>query len=570
MYTKPTDGATILERYCPGKVIEYIDATVSGDEVIERFLRHHKPVIIRGLIDHWPALQRWNFSWFEREFGNIYTNVFGDGREDGAQHRRMHHLFAAARRGESLYSSLYVAGLLPKLRGDYPLDDLYLGDAKFNWLLDLPGEIHGQMNVLFIGSRGPGVANHRDSMGTHLWSAQIHGRKRWIIAPPEQAPFMHDGQTSWLTRQESIAAYPDFARAAAIDLVLHPGEVLILPVGWWHQTELLDDSISITHDIVNQTNAHAYFRELENSRGEDAKIHDFHRVSHDRESSWLERVPAPATREVERISWPIDCEELMQRYFIPHRPVVIQNAAASWPALQTWTLEYLGERYGNAYVQHFTGPDDTAQLIRLNKHLARAYPEPHYVMWCLSDFYDALAGDFGLLPFLGDPTMDWTLDLPHKEQTQLTWIFLGVRGSGIPCHSDRLGQHVVSVQISGRKRWLLQAPDDAPWLYDGDVDLRDPDLGKHPRYLNASPRHDFVLEPGETLFLPNGWWHQTEVLEDSISLSHDFMNRSNADAFLERLAVLRGPRFMESEAMKPLLAAWSGRRSHRSDHRSSP
>jgi hypothetical protein len=51
-----------------------------------------------------------------------------------------------------------------------------------------------------------------------------------------------------------------------------------------------------------------------------------------------------------------------------------------------------------------------------------------------------------------------------------------------------------------------------------EVDLFNIDYGKFPdmRYVKVM---EVVVEPGETVFLPVGWWHAVESLDRSISTS---------------------------------------------------
>src|SRR4029434_9804516 len=50
------------------------------------------------------------------------------------------------------------------------------------------------------------------------------------------------------------------------------------------------------------------------------------------------------------------------------------------------------------------------------------------------------------------------------------------------------------------------------------VDPRAPDLVRFPLFAEVEPEK-FVLEAGEALFIPVGWWHHVEALEVSISVS---------------------------------------------------
>ncbi|MDE1462002.1 cupin-like domain-containing protein [Spartinivicinus poritis] len=551
-------GLDILNCLYGGHEICRIDMPVKGDRLTQQYLLPRRPVIVRGITTQWPALEKWSFEWFEKCFGNIFTNMFANGNEGEARQVRLKHLFSRMTSGETLYSSLYVREMLPLISQDYPIENSFLGDHQFNWLLDLPKTIHGEMNVIFIGNKGTGIKNHQDSMGTHLWSAQICGRKRWLISPPEMMPYLAEGEASWLEREQSIAKYPEFAEAACLDFVLEPGEILFLPVGWWHQTILLDDSISITQDIVNESNIDHFEYELERSYGVDPKIANFHKASTNFRCKWQQQLPKRATQSIERMSGDISFDQFLENYLIPHKPVVLQGCIDEWPALSKWNVEYFKKHFGSVFIQYFQNRDDQNKHIRLKNFFETPFDVPHYAMWCLDDFVRLLKDDFKPLSLLDNSEKDWTFDLPEKERNALTWLFMGLKGSGIGNHSDRLGQHVCSAQIVGRKRWLLHPPEDYRWLNysDKSVDLVNPDYINYPLYRNASPVIDFILEPGEVLILPDGWWHQTVILEDSISLSHDFVNASNIDSFIKRLRERKGDEYLKTVEIQPILNKW--------------
>ena len=41
----------------------------------------------------------------------------------------------------------------------------------------------------------------------------------------------------------------------------------------------------------------------------------------------------------------------------------------------------------------------------------------------------------------------------------------------------------------------------------------------------------FELHPGETLFVPAGWWHTARILNPSVTVSINGLNRANGEAF---------------------------------------
>ncbi|CAK9096595.1 Kinase D-interacting substrate of 220 kDa B (Ankyrin repeat-rich membrane-spanning protein B) [Durusdinium trenchii] len=105
-------------------------------------------------------------------------------------------------------------------------------DAERLELLDgfaipqLLSEIHGSP-ILSVGRRNTGIGFHRHSAA---WLAQLQGRKLWFLLPggrrpPERAPWQY------LTHRPK----------RMICCVAHPGEIILVPAGWWHATWNLDD-----------------------------------------------------------------------------------------------------------------------------------------------------------------------------------------------------------------------------------------------------------------------------------------------------------------------------------------
>ena len=58
-------------------------------------------------------------------------------------------------------------------------------------------------------------------------------------------------------------------------------------------------------------------------------------------------------------------------------------------------------------------------------------------------------------------------------------------------------------------------------------DLLHPDLAAFPLFDQAEGVR-FPLHPGETLFVPAGWWHTARILSPSVTVSINGVNRANA------------------------------------------
>jgi hypothetical protein len=231
--------------------------------------------------------------------------------------------------------------------------------------------------------------------------------------------------------------------------------------------------------------------------------------------------------------------EFFERYVRGCRPLVITGLASDWPALQRWSLADLRSRFGHLDVE-IQGGRDADRHYEVNKLEHRRTVR-------LADFIDRIgaidAGNDEYLTANNEvmrrpefaPLLDDIGTLPdfcQRERLAVASSFwLGPRGAVTPLHHDTL--MLMHTQVVGRKRWRLISPLDTPRLYNhrsvfSDVDPESPDLQRHPDFAGVQVL-DVVVEPGETLFLPLGWWHQVRSLD--VAMSFSFTNIDTANNF---------------------------------------
>ena len=104
--------------------------------------------------------------------------------------------------------------------------------------------------VLYASPDGNGTAVHFDNNSNFI--LQLDGKKRWTLAPNPQFPFpLHRYSVSMPGPRAGLIAY---AKGEAelrmpddvIDVELSPGDVLFVPAGYWHWTEAVGSSLSLT------------------------------------------------------------------------------------------------------------------------------------------------------------------------------------------------------------------------------------------------------------------------------------------------------------------------------------
>ena len=110
----------------------------------------------------------------------------------------------------------------------------------------------GQPRGLFwIGPAGTFTPLHHDLTNNLL--VQVTGRKRVVMVDALNLPHLYNDQHVFSEVEDLTNPALDLERYAhmqglkAHEVVLKPGQMLYIPLGWWHQVSALDFSVSITH-----------------------------------------------------------------------------------------------------------------------------------------------------------------------------------------------------------------------------------------------------------------------------------------------------------------------------------
>ncbi|GAA97942.1 uncharacterized protein L969DRAFT_96318 [Mixia osmundae IAM 14324] len=106
------------------------------------------------------------------------------------------------------------------------------------------------------------------------------------------------------------------------------------------------------------------------------------------------------------------------------------------------------------------------------------------------------------------------------------FVYLGQAGTLTPVHRDVYCSYSWSTNIVGRKRWWLFPPAQAQWLRQGSQTIFDYRAIDPTAFPNAHRLCPYIIEqaPGETIFVPSGWYHQVENLDLCLSINHNWLN----------------------------------------------
>jgi hypothetical protein len=227
---------------------------------------------------------------------------------------------------------------------------------------------------------------------------------------------------------------------------------------------------------------------------------------------------------IPRRAVPNDPARLEREHVAPRRPVVLDGVSEGWPA-RGWSMASLAEGAGDVPLP-VAATRDGALHVDMERGLV-------FHARTLGDFVRTLDGapDGYLIAPLASLPDRLRRDLPEPAFCRdAAWrsgkLWIGAAGVVSALHFD-LADNLHTV-LSGRKRFLLFAPDESPRLYPcglrsgmpngAHVDPERPDLRRFPRYAGARP---LVAEvgPGETLYIPRGVWHHVRTLEPTVSVN---------------------------------------------------
>ncbi len=233
----------------------------------------------------------------------------------------------------------------------------------------------------------------------------------------------------------------------------------------------------------------------------------------------------------------------LRDYVRSNRPVVVRNATREWPALRKWTPQFFKESFGERFIQ--VGHNQRMRFDEfIDGVLASTHDKPGPYMYRLF-FHQHLP------EVLSDLSPPNPYSFPRRHASPLMpefWrrpdgylkLLIGGIGGRFPVmHFDTENAHAAITEIYGDKEFILYAPSDTPYLYSDPKlpnqslvdDPHSQDLGRFPLLARAT-QFRTVLVPGDTIFVPCGWWHAARALSPSVSVCSNIIDRSNWPGFV--------------------------------------
>ena len=210
--------------------------------------------------------------------------------------------------------------------------------------------------------------------------------------------------------------------------------------------------------------------------------------------------------------------------FLENRePVVFTDLIANWPATEKWTPEFFKSEYGHldvpVYSSNYSKPGKTYMVadktMKLKDFIETLESGP-------TDLRMFLFNIFRHAPELCNDYQQPTI-MPGFINS-FPFMFFGGESSKVALHYDIDLSHVFLNQIHGRKRVVLFSPEQTkniyrhPYTVASYIDVNNPDYEQYPA-LKKVKGYEIMLYPGETLFIPSGFWHYIEYTDFGYSIS---------------------------------------------------
>lgn len=120
---------------------------------------------------------------------------------------------------------------------------------------------------LWLGPTGSITPLHKD--GSDNFALQLFGRKRWVLFPIRDYPFLYMNQPNARSvpgfacsrvdiRKPDLERFPLYCFARPIEVEINAGETLYLPAGWSHYVETLSPALMVNYWVNNQYRLPAY------------------------------------------------------------------------------------------------------------------------------------------------------------------------------------------------------------------------------------------------------------------------------------------------------------------------
>ena len=256
-------------------------------------------------------------------------------------------------------------------------------------------------------------------------------------------------------------------------------------------------------------------------------------------------VAYPVSPQIDRVHQSrLSVQQFIDNYERPAVPCIITGCADKWRARKEWSFESFSKSYGNTPLK--CGEDDEGYKVKVKTKYFLKYmyhQRDDSPLYLFDSSFDEREETKSLCDHYSPPKYfreDLFRLVGEKRRPPYRWFLIGPRRSGTCVHIDPLATSAWNTLLRGRKRWILFPPETSKTLVKGkhhklpgeDDEAIDYFLKMLPR-IKAEGRAknlkyiEFIQYPGDTIFLPGGWWHGVLNIDDTVAVTQNFCDSVN-------------------------------------------
>jgi hypothetical protein len=224
-------------------------------------------------------------------------------------------------------------------------------------------------------------------------------------------------------------------------------------------------------------------------------------------------------------------DDFQRKYYKTMKPLIIKDLSKQWQAYNKWTWDYFKEIVGDQKVALYNNVKSDAYTPINTADDYKTFGE--YVDMIKKGPAGWRIFLFNIFEHAPQITKDftWPEHLMKGFVKRYPMLFTGGASSITHMHFDIDVSHILHTQFAGRKRVLLFPFEEQFKLYRKPFEVLSladfsnyykengaVDYEKFPALKEANG-YEVILEHGDTLFMPAGYWHHMEYLDSGFAMS---------------------------------------------------
>ena len=271
-------------------------------------------------------------------------------------------------------------------------------------------------------------------------------------------------------------------------------------------------------------------------------------------------------KEIDKVE-NISPEDFKKNYYDTMKPLIITGLAKQWPAYDKWNWDYFKKIVGEVKVGLYNNIKSDAYTPINTADDYKTFGE--YIDMIKEGPAGWRIFLFNIFQHAPQLTKDftWPEHLMKGFVKRYPMLFVGGATSITHMHFDIDISHILHTQFMGRKRVLLFPNEEQYKLYRKPFEVLSlvdfsnyhegngtPDYAAFPAVKYAKG-YEVILEHGDTLFMPAGYWHHMEYLDSGFAMSLRAMQGSMGGK-IKGVWNLFGMRTIDTVMKKTLPKPW--------------